>query len=785
MENRREFMKKAALFSGAVGLSGGLIESIHRALAIEPAQGSSFLDAEHVVILMQENRSFDHAFGCLRGVRGFNDPRAITLPDGNPVWVQTNAAGESYAPFRLNIKDTNATWAGSLPHSWTNQVDARNGGRHDGWLEAKRSGHAGYADVPMTLGYYNREDLPFYYELADAFTICDQHFCSSLTGTMPNRNHMWTGTIRAEQKADSFACVLNSDTDYDCEASWPTFPERLEDLGVSWKIYQNELTVGAGLSKEDDAWLGNFSDNAIEYFTQFNVRYIASHRQYLADRAKALSEGLAALQRKAAGVSGASSAEAARYAYRIARRAAQLEKVEQLKARWSEENFQRLSPREKSLHAKAFATNVDDPFYHETVELTYQDGHDERRTRVPKGDVFYQFRRDVADGSLPTVSWVVAPERFSDHPSSAWYGAWYIAEMLDILTKHPEVWKKTIFILTYDENDGYFDHVPPFVAPHPSRPETGLVSPGIDAGLEYVEREAELKRKWPPEARDSPIGLGYRVPMIIASPWTRGGCVCSQVFDHTSTLQFLETFLTHKLGKEVREPNVNQWRRTVCGDLTSAFQRSGADETSMPQFPARDAFIEAIHRAKFKNPPTSYKLLSKTEVDAIRSAADATPLLPRQEPGVRRSCALPYELAMDGSLTEDRRHFAIHFEARDQLFGKAAAGAPLTVYARPGAADVQIRNYAATPGDRLEDSWSLGDFPDGKYELAAYGPTGFSEDSAAVRTTHPWTLSYGIFSRQAKALRATTSKFTSSIGTKAALTVSRSPIWPIRTPSSG
>src|ERR1700690_2198319 len=99
MDSRREFIKKAALLTGAAGLSGVLPGSIQKALAINPAPGSTYLDAEHIVILMQENRSFDHAFGSLRGVRGFNDPRAVTLPNRNPVWLQTNAAGETSAPF--------------------------------------------------------------------------------------------------------------------------------------------------------------------------------------------------------------------------------------------------------------------------------------------------------------------------------------------------------------------------------------------------------------------------------------------------------------------------------------------------------------------------------------------------------------------------------------------------------------------------------------------------------------------------------------------------------------
>src|SRR6478609_8170152 len=137
MNSRRDFLKQAAFLAAGGGLAGALPLSIQRALAIEPVAGSTFLDAEHIVILMQENRSFDHTFGTLRGVRGFNDPRAITLPDGNPVWAQPDKKGNRFIPFRLNIKETKSTWMGSLPHSWTDQVDARNDGRYDQWLDAK------------------------------------------------------------------------------------------------------------------------------------------------------------------------------------------------------------------------------------------------------------------------------------------------------------------------------------------------------------------------------------------------------------------------------------------------------------------------------------------------------------------------------------------------------------------------------------------------------------------------------------------------------------------------
>src|SRR5882724_1813282 len=139
MDSRRDFLKKAALLAAGGAYAGAIPASISRALAIDPAPGSTFLDAEHVVILMQENRSFDHCYGTLSGVRGFNDPRAMTLPDKKPVWLQTDEKGRTYTPFRLNIKETNATWMGSLPHGWTDQTDARNNGRFDQWLIAKKS----------------------------------------------------------------------------------------------------------------------------------------------------------------------------------------------------------------------------------------------------------------------------------------------------------------------------------------------------------------------------------------------------------------------------------------------------------------------------------------------------------------------------------------------------------------------------------------------------------------------------------------------------------------------
>lgn len=149
MDSRRDFLKKAILLSGTAGLSSAVPASVKRAAAIDPARGSTYLDAEHVVILMQENRSFDHCFGALRGVRGFNDPRAITLPDKNLVWMQTDDGGNTYVPFHFDISNTRATWMGSVPHSRSSQVDADNYGKYDRWLQAKRVKDKKYADMPL------------------------------------------------------------------------------------------------------------------------------------------------------------------------------------------------------------------------------------------------------------------------------------------------------------------------------------------------------------------------------------------------------------------------------------------------------------------------------------------------------------------------------------------------------------------------------------------------------------------------------------------------------------
>lgn len=731
MDTRREFLKKASMLAGGMSLWSSLPASIQRAIAINPEEGSTFMDAEHVVFLMQENRSFDHCFGTLQGVRGFNDPRFISLPGGDPVSLQTNNEGKKYVPFRLNIKDTKATWMGGLPHSWANQTDARNNGKYDKWLEAKRPGNKAYKDMPLTMGHYSREDIPFYYALADAFTVCDQNFCSSLTGTTTNRTFFWAGKVRPEPGAP--ADVRNSDLYYNREASYKTFPERLEENGISWRVYQNELSLQTELEDEADNWLSNFTDNNLEWFSQYNVRFHKAHIDFLKKRTGELPDEIAALQ---VDLKKANKNHAKKIQKKIDQKQQQLEKYKSEIVTWSQENFDKLPGNKKNLHKNAFTTNMNDPDYHKVEMFTYDDSGTERNILLPKGDVLHQFREDVNKGKLPTVSWLVAPQYFSDHPSAPWFGAWYVSEVLDILTKNPEVWKKTIFILNYDENDGYFDHIPPFTAPRPGDVNSGKVSEGIDTAPEYVTLQEELSRDTvdKEDAREGPVGLGYRVPMLIASPWTRGGWVNSEVFDHTSTLQFLEKFLSKKTGKEIRESNITDWRRAVTGDLTSAFRRYNGEEIILPEFIKRDSFVEKIYNAKFKKLPTDFRALHPGEINEVRNNPLST-LLSRQEPGIRNSCALPYQLNADGKLNKDKNAFEITFSVANDLPAVQADGAPFNVYV-PGkysfsennqkiVEDAKASSFAVRSGEELQANWPLENFENESYHLRVYGPNGF------------------------------------------------------------
>jgi len=663
-----------------LGTSSVLHPSILKALAIEPAALSTFYDAEHIVILMQENRSFDHAFGALKGVRGFLDQRAFIKQDGQSVFFQKSDNGKYASPARLDLKNTKSTWMSSLPHSWSDQQKALNKRKYDQWLQAKASGNKDYKNIPLTLGYYNREDLPFYYQLADAFTIFDQYFCSSLTGTTPNRLFHWSGTLREQQNGKVKANVYNDNIDYDKarQAKWKSFPEILEEQNVSWKIYQNEISLPKGMSGEQEAWLSNFTDNPIEWFSNFNVKFSKGYYQHIPTLISHLKK------------------EIEKNPNQKSRLEAIITELQEDQVKYHPDNYSKLSQKEKNLHEKAFTTNSNDPDYW-NLEI----GKDETGERlvVPKSDVLFQFRKDVEEKKLPLVSWLVAPEHFSDHPGSPWYGAWYISEVLNILTQDPEIWKKTIFIINYDENDGYFDHVLPFAPPvNPSQP----VDMNGKEGVEYVDKSQEYMKQ--PSLQDherieGTVGLGYRVPMIIASPWTKGGFVNSEVSDHTSVLQFLEKFIMKKFSKNVHTDNISDWRRAVCGDLTSAFNTSNVKAPQMDYLNQKD-FAKTINAARNK-PVPNLKWYAENELNPH--------LLEIQERGIKPSLPLPY-------------HFHVNLEEGGiRMTNLKDNGVPLLLYDRTQFNSNNYHfSYALYAKQELSHT-----VHSGEYDFEIFGPNGF------------------------------------------------------------
>ncbi|RWU05768.1 phospholipase C, phosphocholine-specific [Pedobacter chitinilyticus] len=667
MTTRRDFLKQASLLSGATALSTMFPEAIQRALAINPTLGSTFYDAEHIVFLMQENRSFDHMFGAMKGVRGFNDPHPHILPNQDKVWVQRDAKGNAYTPFHVDIHKTKITWQGGLAHSWPDQIAARNNGKYDHWIPAKSA---------MCLAHYKRHDLPFYYAMADAFTICDHHFCSSLTGTTPNRLFFWTGNVRPHPNDKTTKAVVNNsqaESHTGRFVDWPTFPELLEDNGVDWRVYQNEIWT-AKLPSETDDWLGNYGDNALEYVKRHQVKLSAYFRK---NGDKTVTPNLSA--------------------------------EEVLK------KYNRLTQREKNLIDKAFTTNVNAADYLDLAPHTYKNEQGEQETlNVPKGDIFYQFRKDVKEGKLPTVSWLVAPQRFSEHTSSPLYGIWYVSEALNILTENPEIWKKTIFIVNYDENDGYYDHMPPFVVPKPDTLASGKVSEGIDTASDYEANEG------------SPIGLGYRVPMIVASPWSRGGYVNSQVFDHTSTLMFLEDFLKHKTGKQLKSEQISTWRRAVCGNLTSIFRPYKGEKLKYPNVLERNQVIDHIQKVKNKPQQRIPFPLKEDEIAKINRhhafEDGVSALMAKQEKGTKPACALPYHLRVDARLNETKTSVVLDFITDEQ-----SVGAPFNVSALNTYSGEQGRNWyiGVKANDHIEDNWEIDAFAQGRYDLSVHGPNGF------------------------------------------------------------
>ena len=473
-------------------------------------------DIKHVVVLMQENRSFDHYFGSMKGVCGFGDRATIMLPGGKTVWEQPQTPLTLTAPtqFPWPLSGTDK-YQGAVPataeigaanypgtaHSWEDQHGAWFGGVMNGWVFSKGG--------PTTLGFLARNDLPFHYALADAYTIGDAYHCSVMSATGPNRTYHWGGTINASQQFGSFI-ALNGGDERGQFLPWEAYGETLQNAGVSWRVYQCA----------DD-----FGDNGMEYFKAF------------AD----------------------------------------------------------LDPTQGG---KAAPGN---PLYDNGVANVVTDTGIQTNNA---DDLAKAIRADVLNGTLPQVSWIVNNQFFSEHPVTApSNGAYCINAVLNALNADPDVFNSTLLIINFDENDGQFDHVPPPV-PAPGEFDEFVTDPSFAA----LGVTAPL-----------PVGLGFRVPLILISPWTRGGWVTSEVFDHTSVLQFLEKW-TMALGKPAICPNISSWRRQVTGDLLNALEFS-EPVYGLPELPAVGPLV----------PEVRFVPLPDTNV------------MPTQEPGTKKARPLPVQ----------------------------------------------------------------------------------------------------------------------------------------------
>jgi len=241
---RRSFLQGAAAAS-ALTAAGAVSDAAHA----QSGAPSKLSDIDHIIILMKENRSFDHYFGTLSGVRGFDDPTA-NKADGSSTFRQKDALNPDghVLPFRLDTLKTNAQRLHDLSHAWGPQHQAWNGGAMDNWIAAHRQADGDDAG-PLTMGYHTREDIPYYYALADAFTICDGYHCSVFGPTHPNRYYLMTATIDPLGRNGGPA-LNNRGRHY----SWETYPERLDRAGVTWCVYHD---------------VDDYDCNVLKKFTQF------------------------------------------------------------------------------------------------------------------------------------------------------------------------------------------------------------------------------------------------------------------------------------------------------------------------------------------------------------------------------------------------------------------------------------------------------------------------------------------------------------------------------------
>lgn len=608
-KSRRHFLYELGRSASAAAVLAVLPPSIRAALAIPAARRTGTIaDVEHIVVLMLENRSFDHYFGTMQGVRGFGDrfPVPLSHPgslEGSPagsvpaqrtVWYQhdkgADATNAVVTPFRLDTaKDFKAMRVTGTPHVWSNAQEAWANGSMDAWPTFK---------LAHSMAYFGETDLPFQFALANAFTIADAYHCSFQGGTNPNRIYLFSGTVDPQRTGDGPAIGNLYNTIRGGNArggyGWTTYPERLEAAGISWRIYQNME-------------IDYFALNPLVGFKRYRDAYNEMPDAQMALKNKALT----------------------------------------------------------------------------TCDVA-------------------QLKQDVLNNNLPQVAWICPTAAGSEHPgpSSPAQGAQYTADVLDALTADPAVWAKTVLLIMFDENDGFFDHVPPPAVPSIADGNSRIASSHY-AGGSTVDTSGEYHDSKSTESDDSvkfmhaPYGLGPRVPMYAVSPWSKGGWVSSEVFDHTSVIRFIEK----RFG--VFEPNISPWRRAVCGDLTSLFDFNEPESLDfIGQLPSVRALARRAAGLR----------------DTWTPPIPPLPELPFQHRGIRPSRKLPYELTVESQVDLVAQKLEIAFINT----GKAAA--VFHVYDRRHLEQIP-RRYTVGPGASLSGFWSVA--KDSGYDIWVLGPGGF------------------------------------------------------------
>ncbi|KAJ5218926.1 non-hemolytic phospholipase C precursor [Penicillium cinerascens] len=449
--------------------------------AATAVSAASLKDVKHLVFFMQENRAFDHYFGTMAGVRGFADPNVPITENGYTTFqqpVNPPVNGSSILqPWYIN-------YAGGIYPDATMCMDAGSNGwvaMHEAWSNGAYNNWAN-ADSLYSMAYFTRKEIPTHFDIMDSFTILDMSHQSILGPTDPNRCMWLTGSVNSpgspsNPNSDGGAmldntatpgCDITSPVKANCfPFTWKTFPEYLQDAGVSWQLYQDE---------------DNFEDNPLAYFEQYQK----------AANGSALRE---------------------------------------------------------------------------------------------KGDSYLglqAFYKAAAEGTLPSISYIVGPQELSEHPPNRPVdGGWLQQQVVNAVVDSP-LYNETVLVISYDEQGGWFDHVPPVVAPK-GTPGEWLIDPYSSSDHDNY----------------TALGPGPRVPRVIVSPYTAGGNVFTELTDHTSEIMFAEAWAAAHGYKGVYSQEITPWRRATMSNLVNAF------DFENPNF-ANPSINQATKPPMLPNEPSDY-----------------------------------------------------------------------------------------------------------------------------------------------------------------------------------